>query len=388
MAAVSATLFFLAGTHYPKLTIGVPGDGPDKLLHLTAFVVLTVLFRISGLASTIPRAIGLMTFLAIFDEVTQELPGLNRNFDPVDLVADVLGILLAAAWMKALGPPSPRDRIAADRYERVTAGLRLLLSRFMNWCHVAIAAVFGVLVGGTMLAVIGRNPVVGPVTMFVVGAIVGAFAAMIAAVEAGRRQMDQRLERDRRCLLCLDSIPAEEARCSCGGRPAMPRPDGSTNPGRRGGPREGQKGEGPSVGIPHGLVGRLTRRYPVLLPTLTIVVMVSILGVILDLLHVFTSFRIGGPGRGVVKWFGDLPVADAMAFDAAILGLIAAGTVGVLRRWSNRRLADFQSRCPACGYDLRHLDPRTEDSICPECGAPAPSAIAAERMSGDHRRAC
>lgn len=388
MAAVSATLFFLAGTHYPKLTIGVPGDGPDKLLHLTAFVVLTVLFRISGLASTIPRAIGLMTLLAIFDETTQELPGLNRSFDPVDLVADVLGILLAAAWMKALGPPSPRDWIAVCRYERMTAGLRLLLSRFMNWCHVAIAAAFGVLVGGTMLAVIGRNPVVGPVTMFVVGAIVGAFAAMIAAVEAGRRQMEQRLERDRRCLLCLDSIPADEARCACGGRPAMPRSHGPTDAGRRGDPPAGGRREAPSVGIPRGLVDRLTSRYPVLLPTLTIVVMVSILGVILDLLHVFTSFQIGGPGRGVVKWFGDLPVADAMAFDAAILGLIAAGTVGVLRRWSNRRLADSQSRCPACGYDLRHLAPRTADSICPECGAPVAPAIAAERMSGDHGGAC
>ena len=152
----------------------------------------------------------------------------------------------------------------------------------------------------------------------------------------------------------------------------------------RGGPPAEVNREGSSVGIPGGVVNRLTRRYPVLLPTLTIVVMVSILGVILDLLHVFTSFQIGGPGRGVVKWFGDLPVADAMAFDAAILGLIAAGTVGVLRRWSNRRLADFQSRCPACGYDLRHLDPRNEDPICPECGGPAPPAIAAERMSGDH----
>lgn len=130
------------------------------------------------------------------------------------------------------------------------------------------------------------------------------------------------------------------------------------------------------------------RRHPVLYPTVSIVVAVAILGVALDLVHVFTDFRFGGPGRGVVRWFGDLPVADAMALDAAILGIIAAGSVAVLRRRGDRRLSEGRSTCPTCGYDLRHLPPGSGDSICPECGAPAAPAIADQRGSGDDGGRC
>ncbi|MCP4895069.1 MAG: hypothetical protein GY911_14815, partial [Actinomycetales bacterium] len=47
-AAVASVLVLLAGTHYPRLVIGAPGDGPDKILHFLAFGTITVLLRISG----------------------------------------------------------------------------------------------------------------------------------------------------------------------------------------------------------------------------------------------------------------------------------------------------------------------------------------------------
>ncbi len=349
--AVLATLTLLAATHYPKLVIGGPGDGPDKLLHLASFLTLTVLFRVSGIASSIPRAIGAMSLLAIFDEVTQEIPGLNRTFDRVDLLADGLGIILAAAWLKALGPPSP-GAASFPRYQRRMSGLRLLLSRFSNWCQVLVAGTFGAMIGGTVIAVIGRNPFVGPVTMLVVGAIVGGIAAMVAAIESGRRQMDRRLDSDRRCLDCLERVGDGAPECGCGGR----------------------------VAVEHQLASPPRGR--ILLPTIILVLGVAALGILLDLLHVFTAFQVGGPGNRVVKWFGNLPTSDAMAFDAALLGLIAAGSVAGLRWWSDRRASHAPWRCVVCGYDLRH---RGADSICPECGARTPSAIADGGPSGDDR---
>ena len=129
-------------------------------------------------------------------------------------------------------------------------------------------------------------------------------------------------------------------------------------------------------------------RSAIVLPTVVIVVLVSILAVSLDLLHVFTAFQVGGPARGVLKWFGDLPVADAMAFDAAFLGLIAAGSVMVLRMWSDRRSFAERRMCQACGYDLRHLESSVDDSICPECGGRRSAAIADDGPSGDHGGTC
>ena len=372
---VLVTLAFLAGTHYPKLTFGEPGDGPDKILHLSAFILMTTLYRVSGLASTIPRAIGIMVGLACFDEITQELPGLHRNFDPVDLLADIAGVFVAVAWLKALGPPRPRYREAIARYERRLAGVRMLLSRLLNWGHVVVAGTFGALVGGTTLAVFGRNPVVGPTTMLVVGALVGSVAALVAAIEAGRRQMDRRIVRDRRCLACLEPV-GDDLRCHhCGGRPVSRDEVVAASL---------EEASGTSTTVRK----RGRSRSTVVLPTVAIVVVVSIVAVSLDLLHVFTGFQAGGPARGALQWFGNLPVGDAMAFDAAFLGLIAAGSVAILRSWSDRRAFRDRRMCGVCGYDLRHLESTVDRSICPECGGPRSAAIADEGPSGDDGGTC
>ena len=42
-AAILAILTLLIGTHIPKLVIGQPGDGPDKLLHFFAFGMIPLL---------------------------------------------------------------------------------------------------------------------------------------------------------------------------------------------------------------------------------------------------------------------------------------------------------------------------------------------------------
>ena len=104
-AAIGAILVLFIGTHIPKLEIGPPEDGPDKLLHLFAFAVVTLLLRVSSLGRTTGRTAVIAGLIALVDETTQELPGLNRSFDLLDLVADAGGIALALAWTSALSPP-------------------------------------------------------------------------------------------------------------------------------------------------------------------------------------------------------------------------------------------------------------------------------------------
>ena len=98
--AILSILVLLAGTHYPKLAIGVPGDGPDKILHFLAFAVVTVMLRISGIASTNGMAIIVMMGLAVFDEVTQEIPGIGRTFDHL-----IWWRMLAGFWSRRRGLP-------------------------------------------------------------------------------------------------------------------------------------------------------------------------------------------------------------------------------------------------------------------------------------------
>ena len=154
--------------------------------------------------------------LALFDEVSQEIPGLNRSFDPFDLVADAGGIVDALAWCVALGPPRRGPAWWLEAYRRRAAGYRLLLASPGNWMHLGIAGVLGAMIGGVLLAIAGRNPVVGPITMTVVGAQTGLVAGVVGALEIGRRHAAKRIEDEQRCLGCLVAGVGAGTRCGCG----------------------------------------------------------------------------------------------------------------------------------------------------------------------------
>ena len=333
-AAVASVLVLLAGTHYPKLVIGAPGDGPDKILHFLAFGTVTVLLRLSGIAASGLSALVIVGSLAIVDELTQEIPGLGRSFDPLDLVADAGGILVALAWIAALGP----DRRGPDwfriRQTRRLASLVLLLSSPANWMHLAIATSLGAMVGGVFLGVAGRNPIVGPVTMVVVGAAAGGIAGLVACLESGRRFSTARMDETQRCLDCL--TPNASPRCAvCGGRY-----------------------EGPS-----------DRRIPS-----RRIAMVATLWTIGSAILLFGGYLLLMPFSSDRNWMGAavrrydaFGLSFEMMVDAALLGLISAFVVHRSRRRMSGIAARYGIECLRCGHDLQglpeHLEPR-----CPECG--------------------
>ena len=340
-AAVLAIFMLLVGTHIPKLEIGPPGDGPDKLLHFFAFAVIATLLRVSDLGRTTIRT-GLMAFfLAIFDEVTQEIPGLNRSFDLMDLVADAGGTLTALAWCTALAPTRRGSFSHRLRQVRRFAGLRLLLASPMNWVHIATGGVLGAMLFGVLLGVVGRNPIIGPITMVVVGAMTGFVAAAVMVVEAGGRHSIKRLDRERRCLACLRATPSGGACQRCDGR-YLAAPIGSGVPDRQ------------------------------------VLLRVSILVFVLALFIVAFYFIRAIPGLSIGQvpildaiftWYGQLEASMSMAMDATFLGIFAASFVW----WSRRRAAIISEhegiRCLACGHDLQGTPHEQSGGRCPECGA-------------------
>jgi VanZ family protein len=86
--------------------MALPGNPTDKLQHMAAFFTLAVL---GGLAFPSVSLLRLLVLLALFGgliELAQMLPGLHRDPDSADLMADILaaavGVLVVAALRRLL----------------------------------------------------------------------------------------------------------------------------------------------------------------------------------------------------------------------------------------------------------------------------------------------
>jgi peptidoglycan/LPS O-acetylase OafA/YrhL len=92
--------------HPPKL----PGSPSDKFEHIVAFLLLAVLGR---WAYPDVRKRNLLVGLAAFGaliELAQSIPGLNRDSDPLDWLADVAAALAVFVAIAAWGYVTRRRR--------------------------------------------------------------------------------------------------------------------------------------------------------------------------------------------------------------------------------------------------------------------------------------
>ncbi len=353
-AAGGAVLVLLIGTHIPRLVLGPEEDGPDKLLHLAAFATITTLVRIAWPDRSWWR-IGLMMLgLAFLDEITQELPGLNRSFDPFDLVADAGGIAVALAWAGALGAPTRGPDWHRASHHRRIAGVRLLLASFSNWLHLGVAGVLGAMLLGVLLVLIVRHPAIGPITMTVVGGETGLIAGVVAALEIGRRRASVSLDADRRCLACLSPGVAPGSECGACGAIRSETP-----------------------------VREAVARAGILLPVIGMVLLSASVLMVGTLALGWLRSSVARPWA-ILVWYDTLYVADAMAFDAIGLGLIAAASIWWLRRRAARRLESAGMRCDRCGQDLRGTPVEAGRGTCSECGAGFERGFAEPSSSGEH----
>lgn len=100
-------LYWLAmfvGTHIPNPETLISPETSDKLLHFLAYLILYLLlairFRLHHRVWPDGRATGRLLLIAgsyaVLDEILQGLPGLQRQPDVLDALADAAGLLSAA----------------------------------------------------------------------------------------------------------------------------------------------------------------------------------------------------------------------------------------------------------------------------------------------------
>ncbi|MHC4810980.1 MAG: VanZ family protein, partial [Planctomycetota bacterium] len=130
-ASIAYALLLTTGTHWPNLRFGEEMPASDKTVHLLAFAGLTVLVARTGWVGSPWRAGLAVGLWSILDELTQALPGLGRDVGLPDMVANLLGCLLAAAWLGAIGPAGGPP--ARWRHAMLRATLDRVLAKAWPW---------------------------------------------------------------------------------------------------------------------------------------------------------------------------------------------------------------------------------------------------------------
>lgn len=90
-------------THWPRLTVPFPITRPDLYIHMAVFCLWSLLFALCRPAGpllsgrNVRWVAGTATVYAVFDELSQGIPGINRSVGVDDLGANILGIGLAVS---------------------------------------------------------------------------------------------------------------------------------------------------------------------------------------------------------------------------------------------------------------------------------------------------
>lgn len=97
--AAAAFAFVMAILPHPP---ELPGAPSDKVQHIAAFLVLGVLASLAYWRTSLLRlAAGLSLFGAVI-ELVQAIPGLHRDSDAVDWLADTAAVALALMFVRLL----------------------------------------------------------------------------------------------------------------------------------------------------------------------------------------------------------------------------------------------------------------------------------------------
>jgi len=96
----------LPGGNLPKIPDWNLLFAPDKVAHFGAYGVFALLLSVAFTGSRIKRAIPLAIFVSAFYgllmEILQGISGTGRNFDVVDMVANLIGALLGGLFFYVL----------------------------------------------------------------------------------------------------------------------------------------------------------------------------------------------------------------------------------------------------------------------------------------------
>jgi len=80
----------------------LPGDPPDKIQHILAFLTLAALAAVAYPRTSLLRIGVLLSTFGVLIELVQLIPALNRDGDPTDWIADTLAIAVVATGVWAV----------------------------------------------------------------------------------------------------------------------------------------------------------------------------------------------------------------------------------------------------------------------------------------------
>ncbi len=352
------TLFILsvgvvyASTHWPRLRFQTADQPIDKFLHAGAFGILTAMLWQTQWLSRRWVCMLVVAVWAAFDEATQSIPGLGRSAEWDDYSADLMGVLIAGAFLAASRPVA--GSIAAVLARRRAFLVARLLDRPLSWLHIATGSVLGIALGCVgSIAIDSRFPAPRPWHAGVVGAIAGLLGGAFLMREFGVRALQRRMMAQRPCLRC--GTPSAQPTESAAIQPLPARA-----PCRVCAAPLDALAWSPFSTVSGSSELRLC--VPVVLQSLAIIIVVGLVG---PNLIAYSGIGIGRSMAGRLN-----------AFPLDLQRLIDITLVAGLCAWSYRRCrvriarAHEQSgqRCLACGYDLRATSTEVAAGVCTECG--------------------
>ena len=138
----------LAGTHWPRLDLSGPAGASDKLMHFLGFGVLILAIRLAGWGVGFWVLFLWGAFATVFVEFTQSLLPIGRHYSIDDIVAGMVGVVVAgllASAVRPMGGPHARSL-----HERWMATSWSLLARPSPCMVILVTGSLGVLVGGLL----------------------------------------------------------------------------------------------------------------------------------------------------------------------------------------------------------------------------------------------
>ncbi len=334
------TAALTTGTHWPQLSLGPQMPTNDKMIHMVGFGGLAwLLWRTGWIRRRWVVALIALAWAGL-DEFGQGLPGLGRTVSPDDMIANALGVLLAAAWMWALAPCGGsinRRRLALEAWAFDAA--------FHPWWRMAtVAALGGQVVVAYLLSVLMiEDAGVGRRVVIASGAVGGVLAA--GSVTIWWRAARGAARRRRPCFACSATDLTGEACESCGEKVTPQQWSVPTAPSRR--------AIMSVAGVP--IVA-------------AILVVAAFVGLLMVSGWVYALLLQSDPGTArVARVFGVLPPEFTGAIDLSLIMLLFAAFLGTYRR----RLARFYDqsvRCRRCNHDLRGTPAPDGAGQCSECG--------------------
>jgi hypothetical protein len=381
IALVIYGLALTTATHWPRLRLSPEIPTSDKVIHMLAFAMLTLLlWRSAWLGPRWLAAIVALAWASI-DEVSQGIPALRRTVSWHDLVANICGVISAMALLWAmrripndseyLRPSEVRARLFAFTFDE-------MFSRSKPWL------IGGVVASVTVAIILGVRPYLSSpqaVGTFGIIAFIVALHVLYFTYRFVFFREYQRVLADMPCMKC--GAPGSQARLNesdgveCGVCKADRNGTGVRPPSR----------------VSYAAIARVS-----LFPAAIALGGLAVLfGMVLVLPHVYGWMLATPSGRGTMPRLGQvlgrLPPSLTTVIDLTVYMLLIAV---VIRAWRKRFAAyvDRAVRCRNCGHDL-HGTPINErgKGHCGECGTPfnrfTPEHVArivqAERETAEQR---